>query len=75
MSSPGLDRPLRRPEHFRAAIGQDVQIRTAGEISGKKKFRGPVVAASERSIRIADGDAELDIPYDAIVRGNLIDEG
>ena len=75
VSSPGLDRPLRRPEHFRAAIGQDVQIRTAGEISGKKKFRGPVVAASERSLRIADGDAELDIPYDAIVRGNLIDEG
>jgi ribosome maturation factor RimP len=75
VSSPGLDRPLRRPEHFRAAIGQDVQIRTAAEISGKKKFRGPVVAASERSLRIADGELELDIPYEAIVRGNLIDEG
>ncbi len=42
VSSPGLDRPLRRPEHFRAAIGHDVQIRTADEIAGKKKFRGPV---------------------------------
>ena len=75
VSSPGLERPLRRPEHFRAAIGQDVQIRTVAEIGGKKKFRGPVVAASERSLRIADGEAELDIPYEAIVRGNLIDEG
>ena len=56
VSSPGLDRPLRRPEHFRAAIGHDVQIRTLVEISGKKKFRGLVVAASERSLRIADGD-------------------
>jgi len=75
VSSPGLDRPLRRPEHFRAAIGHDVQIRTADEIEGKKKFRGPVVAVSERSLRIAEGEKELDIPYETIVRGNLIDEG
>ena len=75
VSSPGLDRPLRRPEHFRAAIGHDVQIRTADEIAGKKKFRGPVVAVSDRSFRIAEGEKELDIPYETIVRGNLIDEG
>ena len=75
VSSPGSDRPLRTAAHFRAAIGRDVQIRTAGEISGTKRFRGTVVAASERSLRIAVGDQELDIPYDQIVRGNLIDEG
>jgi ribosome maturation factor RimP len=75
VSSPGLDRPLRRPEHFRAAIGHDVQIRTAVEIAGKKKFRGPIVAVAERSLRIAEGEKELDIPYETIVRGNLIDEG
>jgi ribosome maturation factor RimP len=75
VSSPGLDRPLRRPEHFRAAVGHDVQIRTAAEIAGKKRFRGPVLAASEQSLRIAVGETELDIPYETIVRGNLIDEG
>ena len=75
VSSPGSDRPLRTAAHFRAAIGRDVQIRTAGEISGTKRFRGTVIAASERSLRIAVGDQELDIPYDQIVRGNRIDEG
>ncbi len=75
VSSPGLDRPLRTPAHFRAVAGQDVQIRTSAEIAGQKRFRGPVVAASERSVRIAVGETELDIPYEAIVRGNLIDEG
>jgi ribosome maturation factor RimP len=75
VSSPGLERPLRRLEHFRAAVGHDVQIRTADEIAGKKKFRGPVVAVSDRSLRIAEGEKELDIPYETIVRGNLIDEG
>jgi hypothetical protein len=33
------------------------------------------VAASDRSARIAVGETELDIPYETIVRGNLIDEG
>lgn len=75
VSSPGLERPLRRPEHFRAAVGHDVQIRTAEDISGKNRFRGTVVAATDRSARIAVGEKELDIPYETIVRGNLIDEG
>ncbi|MSO95548.1 MAG: ribosome maturation factor RimP [Thermoleophilia bacterium] len=75
VSSPGLDRPLRTAEHFRAAIGRDVQIRTVGEISGTQRFRGHVVAAAQQSLRIAVGETELDIPYEAIVRGNLIDEG
>src|SRR4249920_285055 len=51
VSSPGLDRPLRRPEHFRAAVGHDVQLRTADEIAGKNRFRGTVVAATEESAR------------------------
>jgi ribosome maturation factor RimP len=75
VSSPGPERPLRKPAHFRAVVGHDVQIRTAREIAGKKRFRGPVVAADERSLRIQSGEEALDIPYEAIVRGNLIDEG
>ena len=72
---PGLDRPVRRPEHFRAAVGHDVQLRTAADIAGKNRFRGTVVAATDQSARIAVGETELDIPYETIVRGNLIDEG
>ena len=75
VSSPGPERPLRKPAHFRSAVGLDVQIRTASEIAGRKRFRGAVVAADERSVRISSGDEALDIPYGAIVRGNLIDEG
>ncbi len=75
VSSPGPERPLRKPAHFRAAVGHEVQVRTASEIAGKKRFRGPVVAADERSFRIGGGEEALEIPYEAIVRGNLIDEG
>jgi ribosome maturation factor RimP len=75
VSSPGTERPLRKPAHFRAAVGQAVAIRTATEIAGKKRFRGAVVAVDDRALHLAAGDEALDIPYEAIVRGNLIDEG
>ena len=75
VSSPGLDRPLRKPAHFRNAVGRRVQLRTEGDFAGRRRFRGQVVAAGERSFRLQTEGEEVDIPYDAVVRGNLIDEG
>ena len=75
VSSPGMERPLRKPGHFRNAVGRRVAIRTADEIDGRKRFRGAVAAADDRAVRVDVGTAEVEIPYEAIVRGNLIDEG
>ena len=50
-------------------------LRTDGDIGGRRRFRGQVVAAGERSFRLQTEGDEVDIPYDAVVRGNLIDEG
>jgi ribosome maturation factor RimP len=76
VSSPGLERPLRKPAHFERFLGRKVKLRTAAEIEGRKKFRGEVIAADEQTVRVGaeGGDAVL-IPYEQIVRGNLIDEG
>ena len=71
VSSPGLDRPLRRQEHFEAALGRRVRLRTAG-----RKLRGEVLSAGEQSVKVAASDgAETEIPYAEIVRANLIHEG
>ena len=71
VSSPGLERPLRTREHFARAIGRKVKVKTAGE-----RLRGEVLSADERSLRLERGSGEpADIPYDEIVRANLIDEG
>lgn len=76
ISSPGPERPLRKPSHFRGAVGRRVRIRTDAEIGGRRKFRGELRSAGERSVTLAAaGDETLEIPYDAIVRSNLIDEG
>jgi ribosome maturation factor RimP len=76
VSSPGLDRPLRTRAHFASVVGRRASLRTVDEISGRSRFRGEVVAAGERAVKLELGqNSAVDIPYDAIVRGNLIDEG
>jgi ribosome maturation factor RimP len=75
VSSPGPERPLRKPEHFAAAVGRRVSVRTGDELVGRKRFRGEVIAAEEEAVTLVVGSKPLRIPYDAIVRGNLIDEG
>ena len=75
VSSPGLERPLRTPEHFAGVVGRRAAIRTNTEIAGRKRFRGEVVAADEHEVTLATSGERVDIPYEAIARGNLIDEG
>jgi ribosome maturation factor RimP len=74
VSSPGFERPLRKPSHFANVIGRKVALRTAADIAGRKRFRGELVAAGDGAVTVQAGDEAFDIPYDAIVRGNLIDE-
>ena len=75
VSSPGFERPLRKPAHFANAVGRRAAIRTADAIDGRKRFRGEIVAADLGTVSVRSGDETFDIPYEAIVRGNLIDEG
>ena len=75
VSSPGIERPLRKPEHFERFVGRRVALRTAAEIAGRKRFKGELVGADAQAVHLATEPQPVDIPYDQIVRGNLIDEG
>ena len=52
VSSPGIERPLRRQEHFRNAIGRQVTLRTPE----RKRLKGEVVSAGERAVVVQTGD-------------------
>ena len=76
VSSPGIERPLRTPAHFRNVVGRKVAVRTERELDGRKRFRGVVITADNQALALGVGDGErVDIPFEAIVRGNLVDEG
>jgi ribosome maturation factor RimP len=74
VSSPGPERPLRKPGHFARAVGSMLTLRTSGEIGGKSRLRGELRAASATGITVATTDGEVEIPYETVLRANLIDE-
>jgi ribosome maturation factor RimP len=71
VSSPGLGRPLRTRTHFERAVGRTVRLRTE-----ERRLRGAVASAGVRSLTLDTGTGDpVEIPYDAIVRANLVEEG
>ncbi len=70
VSSPGLQRPLRKPEHFRTVVGRRVALRT----ESRKRLRGEVVDAGEQAVTLQTENESVQVPYGEILRGNLIDE-
>jgi ribosome maturation factor RimP len=75
VSSPGIERPLRKPAHYQRVLGRRVSVRTDAELSGRKRFKGHVTDADDDTVTVGVDGGEFAIPYEKIVRGNLIDEG
>ena len=64
VSSPGVERPLRLPEHFRRAVGSTVAVKTHAGTDGDRRYEGVLESADDAGIVVA-GET---IPYDAIER-------
>jgi ribosome maturation factor RimP len=75
VSSPGPERPLRKPTHFADVVGRRVHVRTEPPIEGKNRFRGELLEAVDGAVTLEASGKHLRIPYDSIVRANVIDEG
>ena len=70
-SSPGIDRPLRKPADFARFRGKDVALRTRGPIAGDYRFEGLLVQAGADGVEIEDRKhGRLCVPYDAIKKAN-----
>ncbi len=72
VSSPGLERKLRRPRHFEKSIGSEIKVKTHGPVAGDKHHAGTLVAADESSFTVeVDGDARQ-ITYDAVASARTV---
>jgi ribosome maturation factor RimP len=74
VSSPGADRPLTKPEHFRRFLGRRVKVRTTDEIDGRRSFTGTLTAADDDTVCVDADGADVRIPLAGIRRSNLIPE-
>jgi ribosome maturation factor RimP len=72
VSSPGQDRPLTKPQHYSRYLGRRARVRLREAAEGHKQLTGELVGASDRDVTIAAGDGIVTIPYEQIVRSNLV---
>jgi ribosome maturation factor RimP len=74
VSSPGTERPLTKPAHFRRFLGRRARVRTRDARDGHKSFTGELVGASDDEVTIAAATGVIAIPYADIHRSNLVEE-
>jgi ribosome maturation factor RimP len=72
VSSPGLDRPLTRPEDYDRFRGHEAKLETRAPIDGQKRFRGRLAGLRGEDIIIDCDDMAMEIPYADIARGKLV---
>ena len=72
VSSPGSDRPLTKPEHFRRYLGRRARVRTRGAHEGLRSFTGELLDATGDGVTVAAETGVVSIPYADIHRSNLL---
>ncbi len=72
VSSPGADRPLTKPQHFRRFLGHRARLRLREARGDHRSVTGELVGVSDEDVTIAAGEGIVSIPYDQIARSNLV---
>ncbi len=72
VSSPGMDRPLFRPEQYQAFVGHQVQIRLRMAFEGRRNFQGLIKGVEGDDIVVVVDDHEYLLPFDSIEKAQLI---
>jgi ribosome maturation factor RimP len=74
VSSPGPQRVLTKPDHFRRFLGRRARVRLREPRDGHKSFTGELVGASDDAVTVATDEGVVSIPYSEINRSNLLPE-
>jgi ribosome maturation factor RimP len=72
VSSPGIDRPLVRPEDYDRFAGLEARIDLASPLEGRKRFRGRLLGRDGDHVRLAAEHGEVRLPFAAIARAKLV---
>ena len=72
VSSPGTERPLSKPDHFRRFVGRRARVRTRGDHHGRTSFTGELLGATDDEVTVAADTGVVSIAYADIHRSNLL---
>lgn len=75
VSSPGLERSLKRPEHFAASVGKQVMVKTKNKMQDEgHRIDGTVVKAGEVAVSLRTAKDVVDVPYDEVKSARTVFE-
>jgi ribosome maturation factor RimP len=72
VSSPGLDRPLVKPQDYERFAGREAALETRAPIDGRRRFRGMLLGLDGDSVRIALEEGETSLPFEQIHKAKLV---
>jgi ribosome maturation factor RimP len=71
ISSPGLERPLVKPEHYRRFLGRLCRLQTLGPLNGQKRFKGWLQAVTAEAVTLEEDGVLKTVPFDAVQKARL----
>jgi len=74
VSSPGMDRPLSKTEHFQSVIGQDIRVKTDVAVEGRRRFRGTLQDVGPEHLEMLIDGETYRIPRSRVARARLVPE-
>ncbi|HEX9377088.1 MAG TPA: ribosome maturation factor RimP [Actinomycetota bacterium] len=74
VSSPGVERPLRRPRDFERQVGQKVKVRSAEPVEGSRTHTGVLEAADDEGIVVRTEAGERRLRYDEVASARTVFE-
>ncbi len=74
VSSPGLERRLRKPEHYLAAAGKKINVKTFGPVQGQRNFTGFLVSSNGQSLTLDQEGRQVRIPFSQVSRARTVFE-
>lgn len=77
VSSPGVERPLFTPEHYRRFRGREARLRLTEAMAGRKSLTGRIVTVDDVSVilHVEDEERDIPVPFGRIKSGNLVFRG
>ncbi|NCO65573.1 MAG: ribosome maturation factor RimP [Candidatus Aquicultor secundus] len=71
VSSPGIERPLKKPEHFKRFVGSNISVKTEKPIGKRRQFKGRLLEADDKGFVIEVEGENFEIDYDNVAKARL----
>lgn len=72
VSSPGMDRPLFKPEHYEAVLQQEISVKLQMAVDGRRNFKGQLIKCEQNTFFLEVDKNTYEVSYDNVTKANVV---